>query len=390
MSFSPISIHEVNTARRREVNRFISLAFRLYRDTPQWVPPLLPDARLQLNRRKNPFYLRNDAAFFIAEREGEDVGRICVMEPRYYNEYKGTAHAHFYLFECIDDPEVADALFNRAADWARARGLQVIRGPLGFMAGDGFGMLAHGFEHRPAVGLPYNFAYYPRLAEGWGFRLEERVYSGYLSLDEVRHSFPPRIIEVAEKVKQRYGFTARMFASKRELVRWAKPRLRELYNRSLTHIAGDPPLTPEELEVVASNLMLIADPRLIKVIVRQDDPDTAVGFLFCFNDISAGIQKARGRIFPLGWWHILRDFRRTEWVNLNGMGMLPEYQGFGGPAVLYAELYENVQRMTRFKHADVVQISEFNAKSLNEMRKFGVDFYKTHHIYRCSLNGQEA
>lgn len=380
-----ISLIEVNTTSRRDVRRFIDLPFKLYQNCPQWVPPLIGDARLQLNRQKNPFYLRNDASFFIATRDGEDVGRICVMHPKYYNTFKGTSQAWFYLFECIDDQSVANALLDQAAGWARARSLTHFRGPLGFIAGDGFGMLVRGFEHRPAVGIPYNFDYYPRLVETWGFELEEPVYSGYVNLDVMRQTFPERVVEIAEKVKQRYGFETKTFKNKRELAAWAKPRMVDMYNRTLTHIAGDPPLAPEEVEIAAENLLLIADPKMIKFIVRRDDPDNVIGFLFCFVDISEGIQKARGGLFPFGWLHLLRSFRTTDWLNINGMGIVPEYQGMGGPAIMYSELFQAIRNAPQYKHADLVQISANNTKSLNEMKKFGADFYKQHNIYRRVL-----
>ncbi len=377
-----VRIHEVDTNRRRDVERFVDIPFRLYKGCPQWVPPLRSETRFQLNRWKNPFYRRNDAAFFIAERDGRDVGRIAVLHPQYYNEFKGLQNAHFYLFESIDDQEVANALFDHAAEWARARGLNVLRGPLGFMAADGFGMLAEGFEHRPAVGIPYNYPYYPRLAEGWGFQLEERVLSGYLDVMRLRREFPQRVLEVAEKVKQRYGFSVKTFRSKRELKEWVAPRLAEVYNRTLTHIAGDPPVSEEEVAAVADNLLMITDPQLLKFVMKGEE---IVGFLFCFLDISEGLQRAWGRLFPFGFIHILRDLRCTTWLNLNGMGIAPEYQGLGGTTLMYAELYRAVQNFPRFRHADVVQVSEFNVKSLNEMGKFGVRWYKTHHIYRREL-----
>jgi hypothetical protein len=169
------------------------------------------------------------------------------------------------------------------------------------------------------------------------------------------------------------------------MIEWAKPRLLDIWNRCFTHIAGDQPLHQDEIDVVAQGLALIAQPELIKFVVKRDNPDDVVGFLFCFNDISRGLQKSRGRLFPFGWARILWDFYRTDWLNLNGMAIIPEYQGFGGPSILYAELYNSVKDQHRFKYADVVQISENNPKSLNEMRKFGVEFYKTHHIYRQDL-----
>lgn len=377
-----LHIHQIDTDSRRDVNRFIDIPFKLYRDCPQWVPPMRADARMQLNRRKFPYYRRNDAAFFVAVADGEDVGRIAVLHPKFYNEFKGLHNAHFYLFDSIDDQQVASALFDTAAGWAQARGLRVFRGPLSFMAADGFGMLAKGFEHRAAVGLPYNYEYYPRLAETWGFVLEERVYSGYLSVPRLLQEFPQRVLDMADKVKQRYGFSVKTFKSKRELRRWVAPRLAEVYNRTLTHIAGDPPLSQEEVDAVADNLLLITDPKLLKFVMKGDE---IVGFLFCFLDIGEGIQKARGRLFPFGFIHILRDLRRTTWIDLNGMGIAPEYQGMGGTAVMYAELFRAIQEFPRFQHAEAVQVSEFNHKSLNEMHKYGVEWYKTHHIYRKEL-----
>ncbi len=377
-----MNIHEVDTTSRRDVNRFINVPFTLYEDCPQWVPPIIPDARMQLNKEKNPYYQRNNAAFFIAEQNGSDVGRICVMHPRFYNEFKGTNQAFFYLFDSIDDQEVANALLDTAAEWATARGLDTFRGPLGFMAADGFGMLAKGFEHHPAIGIPYNYEYYVRLVENWGFELEERVYSGYISVPKVIEQFPKRILDMADKIKARYGFEVIAFNSKRELKEWAAPRLVDVYNRTLTHIAGDPPLTKEEVNMVADSLLMIADPQLIKFIKKDDE---LVGFLFCFFDISDGIRKARGRLFPTGLIHIMRDFNKTVWLNMNGMGILPEYHGRGGSALMYAELYKSITQFPRFQHADIVQISENNPQSLNEMKRFGVDFYKTHHIYTKTL-----
>ncbi len=377
-----MQIDQVDTERRFDVRRFVSLPFRLYRDCPQWVPPLRSEARLQLDRRRNFFYKHNHAAFFIARQDGEDVGRIAVIEPRRHNDHLGTHNAHFYLFDSIDQQAVANALFDAAADWAAPRGLTTLRGPLGFMAFDGYGMLASGFEHLPAIGVPYNYPYYPRLAETWGFELEERVLSGYMDVPRILANFPEKVLRIAEKAQRRYGFSVRTFRSKRDLAQWAKPRMVDLYNRMIRDIGDAPPILKEEVDVVVEGLMLIADPRLIKFVMCGDE---LVGFLFCFVDISRGIQRSRGRLFPLGALHILREMRRTSWVNMNGIGILPEYQGKGGTALLYAELYRSLLAFPRFRHADIVQISEFNVKSLNEMKNFGVDFYKTHHIYRRTL-----
>lgn len=379
-------IHQVDTQKRSDVERFINVPHHIYRASDLWAPPMRSDARLQLNREKNGFYKHNDATFFIATSEkGEMLGRIAVLDPQHHNTFKEVQHAFFYLFDVVDDAEVSQALFDRAAEWADARGLDTIRGPLGFMALDGFGMLAEGFDHRPALGIPYNYQYYNDHVTGLGFELEERILSGYLDVDKVRREFPERVLKLGERVQKRYGFRMKEFASKRQAMKWAAPRLVELYNKTLTHITGDPPVHQDEVDVAARQLMQVGKLDLFKLVVQGEEEDRLVGFIFCYPDIHQGIQRSRGRLWPLGWLHLLRDLNKTQWLNINGMGILPEYQGVGPSAFLYAELYKSVTLHNQYKHVDVVQISEANPRMLRDLENFGVKFYKAHHVYQKSI-----
>ena len=183
-------IRKLDTSSRRDVNRFIDLPFRIYRDCPQWVPPLVDDVKLMLNRKKYPFYEHSDADFFVAEREGRMVARIAVLENRHYNEHAHSRTAFFYLFEAEDDPEAAVALFEQIEAWARARGLNKIVGAKGFLQGDGVGVLVEGFEHHPAVGIPYNHAYYGELIERAGYTRQRDFMSAYLPGNV---ELPPRV-----------------------------------------------------------------------------------------------------------------------------------------------------------------------------------------------------
>lgn len=370
-------IHRVDTARRRDVNRFIEVPFVLYRDCPQWVSPLRSDVRLSLNRAKHPFYEHSTAEFFLVEAGGEDVGRVAIMDNRNYNSYHDSHTAFFYFFECIDDADAARALVDAAADWARGRGLEEIIGPRGMLASDGIGLLVEGFQHRPAVGIPYNLPYYERLLLACGFTKETEFYSGYLPGDYILN---PRYEEVAAKVMERRGLSIKTFANKKELVAWA-PRIRDVYNNSFRDGEGHFPLTEGELAVVTKNLLSIADHRLIKLVMKGDE---VIGFLFAFHDISAGLQRIKGRLWPFGWLVLMREFGRTEWVNVNGIGLLPEHRGVGANAVLYTEMAKSIQACG-FKHADVVQIEERNAKSRAEMAALGVEWYKTHRVFRRAV-----
>ena len=370
-------VRKIDTDKRRDVRQFIQVPLDLYKDCPQWVPPILPEMKAVLNRRKYPFYRHSDADFFVAEQDGQTVGRIAVVDNRKYNEHHGRKESFFYYFDAVDDVAVARGLFDAAFEWARGRGLDSMVGPKGFLQGDGMGALVEGFEHRPAVGVPYNHAYYDDLITASGFQKETDFFSGYLSGD---HELGARIHEIAERVKERRGYHIKSFSSIKELREWV-PRIGKVYNDSFADNWEFCPVTEEEMEVIADRLVSIAHPKTIKLVMKGDQP---IGFVFAFFDISEAIQKTKGRVWPFGWIRLMREFKRTEWVNLNGTGLMPEYQGLGGNAILYTELAKSVREFG-FKHADVVQVEEKNAKSLGDMAAIGVQWYKTHRLYRRAL-----
>ncbi len=372
-----MQVRKIDTDNRRDVRRFIQLAFDIYKDSAQWVPPILPEIQAVFNRKKHPFYRHSDADFFIVEDGKRPLARVAVMENRNYNRHHGVKDAFFYYFDAYNDPDAVRLLFDAAFDWARARGLTRIIGPKGFLQGDGMGVLVEGFEHRPAVGIPYNHPYYEALLLACGFEKETDFSSGYLPGN---HDLDPRFYEIAERVKERRGFHIKSFASEKELREWI-PRIGKVYNDSFVNNWEYCPITPEEMKVIGDRLIAIAHPRLIKLVMKGDQP---IGFVFGFMDISAAIQKTKGRVWPFGWIALMREFKRTKWVNFNGTGLLPEYQGLGGNAILYTELAKSAREFG-FLHADVVQVEEQNMKSLGDMAAIGVRWYKRHRLYRRAL-----
>jgi hypothetical protein len=176
-----ITIEKVDTDNRAQIRRFVQLPHRLYKGCAQWVPPLNVDAYSQLNRTKHPFHEHSDVEFFLAVREGRDVGRIAAIENKPFNRYHNTREADFYFFECENDPESAAALFEAVFGWSRARGLDSIIGPKGLGPLDGYGLHVLGFEHRQTMTmLNYNYEYYPALVEAQGFVKEVDFVSCYL------------------------------------------------------------------------------------------------------------------------------------------------------------------------------------------------------------------
>jgi len=290
-----VTIEKIDTRDKRQVRRFVRLPFRLYANHPQWVPPLFIDAEMQLNRDKHPFYEHSDADFFIAVREGRDVGRIAVLENRRYNEYHDKKTASFYLFDCENDPEAATALFERSFEWAHARKLNQMIGPKGFGALDGYGILVEGYEHRQMMTMMnYNYPYYVDLVESLGFQKEVDFVSCYLSAEAFR--LPERVHRIAARVEKRGRLGVQRFKKKSELKAWAG-KIGQAYNQAFVNNWEYAPLTDREIAFVLDTVLTVADPRLIKIITHKDQ---AVGFLFGFPDLSAALQRARGRLLPFG------------------------------------------------------------------------------------------
>lgn len=370
-------IRRIDTSREEDVRQFIGFPFALYRDCPKWVPPMVSDMKLALDRDKYPFYRHSTADFFVAEDGDRTLGRIAAIDNRTYNEYHRSSTAFFYFFEVVEDLEVARALITAASEWALARELTEIIGPRGLLRGDGHGMLVEGFEHRPAMGIPYNYSYYPSFLEDLGFEKEIDFLSAHLTQDQ---TLPPRFHDIAEKVSRRRGLRVMSFTSKRELRRWV-PEVQKINNEAFAEGWGHYPIDEVEVNCVAERFLAVANPRLIKLVMKGDK---VVGFVIGYPDISAGIQRAKGRLWPLGWLHILVEFKRTKWVNFNGVGLLPEHQGVGANAVLYTELQKSVLEFG-FEHADLIQVADTNIESMGEVRAVGGNWYKRHRIYRRDL-----
>jgi len=289
-----------------------------------------------MNKDTHPFYQHSDADFFIAEEKGKTLGRIAAISNTRANRSRNLNCAYFYFFECVDNKAVSEALFSEVIAWAKSKGHDQVYGPKGFLQGDGIGLLVKGFDYVPAVGI--------------------------------------------QKVKERSGFWVKRFETKQELLDVVQD-IRHVYNGAFEGSEGFSPVTEEEIVVIAKRLLSLADPRLIKLVYKEDQ---IIGFLFSYPNICRGLQKTNGRMLPFGWFHILREFKTTKYMDTNGIGILPEYQGLGPTAVIYTELEKTFQEFD-FEHIETVQTREDNIASLGESSHFVMDWVKTHRVYEQNL-----
>ena len=375
-----LSIEKVDTDNKAQVKRFVQFYYDLYKDCPQWVPPLYMDAYLPLNRKKHPFFEHSDADFFLAVRDGKVVGRICAGVNKLFNEYHKTKKAQFYFFDAIDDMEVAKALFDAAFDWARQRGLDTMIGPKGLSPFDGYGIMVEGFEQRQMMTMMnYNYDYYPKLVEALGFTKEVDFVSCYLPAEAFK--IPERVERIAQWAMKRGNLWVKHFKSKKELVSWAQ-RIGRTYNKTFIKNWEYYPFTQGDVDYAVQNVFMVADHRLIKLIMHGDD---IVGFLFAFPDASAALQRAKGHLFPFGIVDLMLEMKRTKTVSGNGMGVLPDFQGTGGNALLYYELGKLVLDVYDFKFVEMTQVAETTKQMRADLKNLNGVEYKNHRVYTKAI-----
>jgi hypothetical protein len=280
------------------------------------------------------------------------------------------------FFEVVEDQSAANLLFEQADAWGKEMGFNQLEGPKGLLNTESGGVLIEGFEHSPALNIPYNYNYYQKFFEDAGYYKKRDSLSGYLHIPEVQ--VPERVRRIAERVMEKRGYRIKSFESKdemRAMVKEAQVVLNESFRDGVSFVE----MTDEEFAMAAEELITIADPKLIKVVMKGDE---IIGYLFAYHDLREGLKKARGRLWPFGWWHLMQDTKKTEWINVNGLGVLPDYQGMGANAIMYMALGDTVHgEYDQFIHGDTVFIGEENFNSFSDNVTLGVTWYKRHRMY---------
>jgi len=374
-----IKIEAVNRQNKSFVGEFVELPYRLYQGVPQWVPFMKVDVRNMLDPKKHPFYEHSDAQAFIAVRNGQTVGRFAMMENKLYNQVQNKRIANFNLLESENDIEVIKSLFEAGKEWAAKRGLNRIVGPKPFGLGDGYGILVEGFDKRQMmIMMNYNLPYLPRLMEEYGFEKEVDFVSCQIEI--AKFSLPEKVKRVAERVLEKGTISVRGFRTRSEL-RTVGKDIGEIYNKVFVKNWEYYPYTKREIETAIENVILFADPKMIKVLM---DGEKIIGFLFAFPDVSRALQRHKGQLNPLSILDLLGESRRADMVSVNGMGIMEEYHGRGGNALLYYEMEKTV-KSKHFKYAEFTQVAESAEQMRKDLITLGGAEVKNHRVYRIDV-----
>jgi len=371
------SLSETN-AKKTFIKTFINFPKELFKNENNWVPWFDIDMK-QILTKKHPFFLHSTGEFFLAEREGKTIGRICVVSNTQYQKQHNRNCAHFFFLDAIEDIEVFKELFNAAGNWGRQQGQTILDGPLLFGGTCGSGILIEGYElSAPMTMMPYNFPYYRNFIDELGF--EKYFDTIGADISPGKFQIPPRIDSLADKVVKRGRFKVVKFKNKKDILK-KTDKIAALYNATLGDHPEDYPLSDKELAQVTKDLMTVASPDLIKILEYDDK---IVGYLFAFADISSTLRKNKGKLTLFGILRLILGLKATKKVLFNGMGILPEYQRLGGNALLYHELAKTV-RSRNFIEAEIVQIAESTEMMLKDIQNLGSKINKIHRIFTIDL-----
>ncbi len=373
-----LSVREVLTPKDKD--RFIKLPWNIYKNDPLWVPPLLIDRKTFLDPHKNPFFKSASVKLFLATKDnGTVVGRIAGIVSRNHLKTHNDGAGFWGLFECVDDKEAANLLFNAVAAFLRGQGMRTMRGPISMNINDEIGLLIDGFTTPPVVMMPHNPAYYETLVNSYGFKKEIDWYAYYK--EEPGRTVPERLSRGVELAKKRYDLKIRPVNMKHfddEVL-----NVKTVYNTAWEKNWGAVAFTDEEFEHLAKDLKLVLDPRLALI---AEVGGKIAGVSIALPDINQALKHIKdGRLLPFGILKLLWYKRKVDMIRLVIMGVLPEYRHMGIDTCFVHDTYVNGLARGIWR-CEMSQILETNVPMNNALVKLGARIYKTYRIYRCALS----
>ena len=334
---SSVQIKRVET--KKDLKAFIECHYDLYEGNQYDAPNLYSDELKTLSRDKNAAFDFCEAEYFLALKEGKVVGRVAAIINNKANEKWDKKDVRFGWIDFIDDIEVSKALLKAVEDYGREKGMTSVVGPLGFTDMDPEGMLTWGFDQLGTMATIYNYDYYPKHMEKLGGWEKDNDYVEY-RLD-VPETAPEKYTKIAEMVEKRYNLHARKLTKKEIFEGGYGKKLFDLINVTYSHLYGFSELSERQIDQYVKMYFPLADLDLITVVEDGNKDNQLVGLAITIPSLTRALQKChRGRLFPFGWWHLLRaiKFHKTEVVDLLLIGVLPEYRSKGANSLVFADL----------------------------------------------------
>lgn len=361
---------------QKGMKAFIRLPWTIYHGDPYWVPPLIRDEKALFNPQRNPFFDHAEGTFFLARRGGKPVGRIAAFVNHLHNEHHHDRTGFFGFFETVLDAEIAQCLFDACGAWLRARGMEIMRGPMNFSVNETCGLLIEGFDRSPFIMMPYNPRYYPDLLTQYGFHKAKDLLAFYIRTST---PIPDKVQHIAEMVPQKAGCTLRTlnmkdFAAEVE-------RIKVIYNEAWADNWGAVPMTDREFDHLAKQLKTIVDPELVLIAEIKGEP---AAFAMAIPDVNQSLKRINGRLDPISLIKLLWFSRKIREARLITLGVRKGYRHRGMDAALYLKILLNGRRLG-YIGGELSWTLEDNVRINRAIEAMGGRIYKKYRIYDIAL-----
>lgn len=375
-----VEIKKVTT--QSELKRFIRFNYEFYKDNPYSVPDLYDDMLNTFSPKKNAAFEFCEADYFLALRDGKIVGRVAAIINRRANEKWNRKTVRFGWIDFVDDMEVSTALIDTVKQWGKERGMTEIEGPLGFTDMDAEGMLVEGFDQLSTMATIYNYPYYPQHMERLGLSksadwVEMKIY--------VPDAIPEKHRRISDIIAKRYNLHIRKLKSKKEVRQSGVAHdIFRLINDAYTPLFGYSRMTERQIDQYVKMYVPVLDLRMVSIVENEQNEIVAVGISMA--SLSRALQKAKGRLLPFGWYHLLKAlmWKRPKVLDLLLVAVRPDYQGKGVNALLFTDLIP-VYKELGFEYAESNPELEMNEKVQNQWQYFKTEQHKRRRCFKADI-----
>ncbi len=363
---------------KSDLRTFIYLPEKIHKNHTNWVHPLYMDEWVFFDKNKNKSFALCDTIMALAWDGTRAVGRIMGIINSQYNAIHNEKNARFCFFECYEDPAIARALIGFVEQWARDKGMTKLVGPLAFSDKDPQGVMIEGFQERVPIATNYNFAWMQDYLENLGFEKEVDLVSYKVTIPE---KAPAYIERVYERTIKNNGYVLHEFTSRKALRPWIVP-IFQLINEAYKDIYGFIPMKEKEMQEMAARYLPVLNPHFIKIITSTSGE--VLAFVISMPELSDGIRRARGRLFPIGWYHILRESKKTRLLTMLLGAIKEPYRGKGLDSILGMKTLQSALK-AKMEIMDSHLILEYNTKMRAEYERIGGVIHKRYRVFSKAI-----
>jgi hypothetical protein len=371
-----ITIKEMHS--KKEMTEFVKFPFKLYKGSKYWVPPIIKDQVRTFDKEINPNFDNATARFFVAIKDNEIVGRVVSIINKLDQNDPTTRKIRFGWFDFIDDINVSKMLLQKVEEIGLQNNLDFMEGPMGFSNLDEVGVLTEGFDQIGTMASWYNYPYYSEHLKQLGFKVEKKYVENRFSFSGIDDT---KLIRISEMVKKRYGFKPLNFTKTKDLLPYIDEMFK-VFNESYATLSSFVPITQRQIDFFKKRYLSFINPAFIKFVMDKDDK--MIAFYITMPSFSEALQKAKGSLFPFGWYHLLKAKNTYKNVLFYLIGTLPKHQNQGVPSILFIEGFKTFKALNVKNCIRTPELA--NNAAVNALWSgFGQETYKKRCTYRKNI-----